>query len=243
MRRTALTLCLLASAAFGARVLVAMQAPAANYDESKIPAYTLPDPLVLDNGGKVASARDWTSTRRPELLARFATVEYGRTPTATLPVTAKVDEEGPAFGGSAMRRQVTLHFGPPQGGLDMHLLLYLPAKATEPVPAFLALNFQGNQAVASDAAIGLATSWLPNRDPGVVNHRATDAARGTEAVALPDRSASSRAATRSRRPTTATSIPTSTTGSRTACIRCSTRRASRVRPTASGARLARGRGG
>ena len=80
MRRTALTLCLLASAAFGVRILVAMQAPAANYDESKIPAYTLPDPLVLDNGGKVASARDWTSTRRPELLARFAAVEYGNTP-------------------------------------------------------------------------------------------------------------------------------------------------------------------
>jgi len=87
MRRTALTLCLLASAAFGVRILVAMQAPAANYDESKIPAYTLPDPLVLDNGGKVASAREWASVRRPELLARFATVEYGSTPTATLPVT------------------------------------------------------------------------------------------------------------------------------------------------------------
>jgi len=185
MRRTALTLCLLASAAFGVRILVAMQAPAANYDESKIPAYTLPDPLVLDNGGKVASAREWASVRRPELLARFATVEYGSTPTATLPVTAKVDEEGPAFGGSAMRRQVTLHFGPPQSGLDMHLLLYVPAKATEPVPVFVALNFQGNQAVASDAAIRLATSWLPDRDKGVVNHRATDTARGTEASRFP----------------------------------------------------------
>jgi len=185
MRRTALTLCLFASAAFGVRILVAMQAPAANYDESKIPAYTLPDPLVLDNGGKVASAREWASVRRPELLARFATVEYGSTPTATLPVTAKVDEEGPAFGGSAMRRQVTLHFGPPQSGLDMHLLLYVPAKATEPVPVFVALNFQGNQAVASDAAIRLATSWLPDRDKGVVNHRATDTARGTEASRFP----------------------------------------------------------
>jgi len=185
MRRTALTLCLLASAAFGVRILVAMQAPAANYDESKIPAYTLPDPLVLDNGGKVASAREWASVRRPELLARFATVEYGSTPTATLPVTAKVDEEGPAFGGSAMRRQVTLHFGPPQSGLDMHLLLYVPAKATEPVPVFVALNFQGNQAVASDAAIRLATSWLPDRDKGVVNYRATDTARGTEASRFP----------------------------------------------------------
>src|SRR4249920_928817 len=136
MRRTALTLCLLASAAFGVRILVAMQAPPGNYDESRIPAYTLPDPLVLDNGGKVASARDWTSARRPELLARFATVEYGKTPKTTLPVTARVDEEGPAFGGSAMRRQVTLHFGPPGSGLDMHLMLYVPARATEPVPTF-----------------------------------------------------------------------------------------------------------
>jgi (4-O-methyl)-D-glucuronate---lignin esterase len=184
MRRAALTLCLLAIAAFGARILVAMQAPAANYDESKVPAYTLPDPLVLDNGGKVSSAKDWTSRRR-ELLARFAAIEYGQTPGTAQPVTAKVDEEGPAFGGSAMRRQLTLHFGAASAGLDMHLLLYVPAKATEPVPAFLALNFQGNQAIADDPAITLATAWLPDRDKGVVDHRATDAARGTEASRFP----------------------------------------------------------
>jgi len=30
-----------------------------NYDESKMPAYTLPDPLVFDNGKPVRQAGDW----------------------------------------------------------------------------------------------------------------------------------------------------------------------------------------
>jgi hypothetical protein len=185
MRRHLLMLSALVVAGFSGRSLVAMQAPAANYDESKIPAYTLPDPLVLANGQRVATAAQWTSVRRPQLLASFAEVEYGRTPGPNPSITTKVDEEGPAFDGLAMRRQVTLGIGASPGAPQVHLLLYVPAKATEPVPAFLALNFQGNQAVTTDPAVTLATSWLPDRDAGVVNHRATSAARGTEASRFP----------------------------------------------------------
>ena len=40
--------------------------PAANYDESKVPPYTLPDPLLMESGAKVTSAQIWRSERRPE---------------------------------------------------------------------------------------------------------------------------------------------------------------------------------
>ena len=54
--------------------------PEANEDESKVPPYTLPDPLVLADGRKVTDAQMWTSERRPELLRLFETHVYGRTP-------------------------------------------------------------------------------------------------------------------------------------------------------------------
>ena len=38
--------------------------PEANEDESKVPPYTLPDPLVVADGRKVSDARMWTSERR-----------------------------------------------------------------------------------------------------------------------------------------------------------------------------------
>src|SRR4051794_5467028 len=52
---------------------------AANYDESKANPYPqLPDPLLLVNGKRVKSARDWWKKRRPELLELFSREIYGR---------------------------------------------------------------------------------------------------------------------------------------------------------------------
>src|SRR5215831_174224 len=176
MRTIATVAAGLAALTASAYALGLVQSPPGNYDESKVPPYTLPDPLVRDNGQRVTTAAAWTSERRPELLAAFATVEYGRTPGSRLPVTARVDEEGPALGGTAMRRQVTLTFGTGPRALSAHVLMYVPAKATAPVSAFAILNFQGNQAITTDAAVKLATAWLPNDDPGIVDHRATEKA-------------------------------------------------------------------
>jgi hypothetical protein len=162
------------------------QQPPGNYDEGKVPPYTLPDPLVMADGTKVTTAEGWTSRRRPELLGVFAREVYGKTPATPPPLRATVDSTvTDALGGAAVRRQVTLRFTPRDDGPAMRLLLYLPAGANGPVPVFLALNFQGNQAVNADPGIALATSWLPDRDPGVVNHHATDASRGTEASRFP----------------------------------------------------------
>jgi hypothetical protein len=39
---------------------------AANVDESKVPSYSLPDPLVLKNGKTVTTPEMWWKQRRPE---------------------------------------------------------------------------------------------------------------------------------------------------------------------------------
>ena len=43
----------------------------ANYDESQVPAYTLPDPLVDSAGTPVRTPAEWPERRRPEILKLF----------------------------------------------------------------------------------------------------------------------------------------------------------------------------
>src|ERR1700761_5272284 len=56
-----------------------------SYDESKVRHYKLPDPLLLSNGGRVASASVWEKQRRPELLRLFEANVYGRAPVGPPP--------------------------------------------------------------------------------------------------------------------------------------------------------------
>jgi dipeptidyl aminopeptidase/acylaminoacyl peptidase len=156
------------------------------YDEAKVPPYTLPDPLVLTDGRKVADARTWTDKRRPELLRLVAAHVYGRTPEGGPRARATVrSTDARALGGRATRTEVTLAFGAGAAERRMELLVYLPNDARRPVPVFLGLNFQGNHAVHPDPGITLSTRWVAASYPGVLAHRATEAARGSEAKRWP----------------------------------------------------------
>jgi hypothetical protein len=134
-----------------------------NSDESKVVPYTLPDPLVLENGKPVRDAATWFNQRRPEILHLFETQVFGRTPTKKLPVryvVTSVDKN--ALGGAAIRKQITAYFTNKPDGPAMRILIYLPAHATKPVPVFAALNFGGNQTVNADPGIDLNSMWAPD---------------------------------------------------------------------------------
>ena len=51
-----------------------------NYDESRVPAYTLPDVLKAEDGTKIDTPELWTSKRRPELLRMFEEHVFGKLP-------------------------------------------------------------------------------------------------------------------------------------------------------------------
>ena len=116
-------------------------------DESKVPAYTLPDPLVLASGKKVTDAKTWTGERRPELLRLFETHVYGRTPSGgPRPRFEVVKTDLSALGGKATRKDVAIVFGDAAAPRTV-LVLYVPNDARGPVPAFLGLNFQRNDEI------------------------------------------------------------------------------------------------
>jgi hypothetical protein len=85
-----------------------------NYDQARVPPYTLPDPLVRDNGTPVRDATAWFTERRPEILKRYDTEIFGRVPANAPKVTWEVTEVGRARDGSAaMKRIVGTRKSPP----------------------------------------------------------------------------------------------------------------------------------
>lgn len=138
---------------------VGAQAPSTNYDEARVGIYSLPDPLIFNNGEAVRSARDW-KRRREEILELFATNVYGHSPHAPKQISYEVfDTDKAALGGKAIRKQVTIYFSSKKDGPREDVLIYIPAAARRPVPMILALNFSGNQAVINDPGIKLPAIW------------------------------------------------------------------------------------
>jgi hypothetical protein len=154
-----------------------------NQDESKVPPYTLPDPLKLADGRTVVSAADWPA-RRAELLRLFAEVEYGKTPEASIPMEARVVERsGGALGGKATRLQLELVFGSSPKTLSADLLVYLPNTVdSRSVPVILGLNFGGNHSVQPDPAIRVSQGWFRDEPKGShPGNKASEKDRGAEA--------------------------------------------------------------
>lgn len=130
---------------------VQAQSRGENYDESKVPAYTLPDPLTLNNGAKVTTVQQWETQRRPEILQLFSDQMYGRTPDEKIPVSyTLLDEKADALNGKATCKQIRFLFQANGKEIEAILLMYTPNAVKGKVPVFLSYNFLGNQTVSED---------------------------------------------------------------------------------------------
>ena len=158
-----------------------------NYDESKVPPYTLPDPLVTSGGAQVTDAQTWFEKRRPEILKLFETHVYGRSPGRPKDLSFAVTSTDPsALGGKATRKQVSIRFTGSKDGPGMDLLIYLPNTVEKPVPTFVGLNFWGNHTIHPDPKIKLSEQWMRDVEGrGVVDHRATEESRGKSSSRWP----------------------------------------------------------
>lgn len=158
----------------------------ANYDEAKVPPYTLPDLLKTASGEKISSVRAWQTRRRPELLALFREQVYGISPGRPEQmkfVVRSVDKN--AVGGSATKKEVRVLFTGKEDGPQMDILIFLPNHVKKPA-LFVGLNYFGNQAVHKDPSITMSEQWMRNsKEMGVADNRATEASRGVRANRWP----------------------------------------------------------
>ena len=151
-----------------------------NYDEKKVPDYTLPDPLITENGEKITSTEMWQDIRYSELIRLFEENVYGKTPSKKIRTrvrTISVDKN--ALDGKATRKQIEIRFGKGKSGPSLNLLIYIPNNSSKPVPAFLGFNFYGNHTINSDTGIIITTSWVKNnKEFKISENKATSASRG-----------------------------------------------------------------
>ena len=157
----------------------------ANYDESKVPQYTLPSTLKAQDGTIVKDAETWRNSRRGEVLAMFEREMFGKTPEAAQAVKGKLksviqSEKKDALGGKATRSEVRILFSDKVDGPYLDLLIYVPNQATGSVPAFLGLNFNGNQTVTTEPDIMVSETWIENeiRSRRPVDDEAKEKSRG-----------------------------------------------------------------
>ena len=148
---------------------------------SQLPAQpALPDPLVSSGGKPIATSAEWSHQRKPELRAAFQHYMYGQLPPAPKTEKFKVEKQDPnCLGGKATSKQVSIQLDP-AGKHHIQLLLVIPNRVSKPVPTFVGLSFCGIQTVLPDTSITLSASWMPESCEGCVNHRATEASRGTQ---------------------------------------------------------------
>jgi hypothetical protein len=150
----------------------------ANYDESQVPSYTLPDPLVFNDGGKVKNNKDWEQ-RRAELMEMFCKEVYGITPSWKGSMAVKeLSSDMNALNGKAIRKEIAITLKNSDREITFTVLVYLP-HSKSPVPVFLGYNFGGNHTVTDEPGILITKSWMRNNQAeGITENKATEAGRG-----------------------------------------------------------------
>ena len=87
------------------------QSPDTIYDETKVPQYSLPDPLVMKSGERARDVKTWTNRRRGEIVELYRTEVYGRSPAKPAGLAFHVESvDKQALDGRAVRKQVTISF-------------------------------------------------------------------------------------------------------------------------------------
>lgn len=115
---------------------------AANSDEAKVPAFKLPDPLVLNNGTRVTTPEQWWTKRRPEIVEFFDREIYGRVPKDAPRVVWIVEStvEEKVGGVPVITKKLAGRVdnsADPSISVKIDLTLTVPAHPTGPVPVMM----------------------------------------------------------------------------------------------------------
>ncbi len=150
------------------------QAPAANYEESKVPGYTLP--------GLPATLPEWENSR-DRLISQFENEVYGQVPIGRYQMAVSVmKERDRVLAGKADMKEIRINIITSKGELPINVLLLVPAGSSDPVPVIFGMNFYGNHSIHRDTVISLSDRWMrQNKNYGIKDNSATETSRGVRA--------------------------------------------------------------
>ena len=137
-----------------------------NIDPDRIPPYELP-PLPIP---EACTPSVFLNRVRPSLLRIMEENLYGPIPPRCEGLIFRKRSEGVAFDGLAVRREIDIVCRNRGREQVLHLLLYIPAERSGPVPVFFGLNFKGNHACTHDSDVTFfpfkryPAGWTPRLD-------------------------------------------------------------------------------
>lgn len=112
-----------------------------NYDESKVPQYTLPDPLRTSRDQAVTDKYIWENSRRHEILALFKNEVYGQMPhTYDSMSFTFTNMNSNAMNGKATLKEVQITIWKIGKPVKINVTYFIPTRRSGPVPAFLLIN-------------------------------------------------------------------------------------------------------
>jgi hypothetical protein len=131
-----------------------------NFNEARVPNYSLPDPLLHSNGDSIDEPLSWLKGRRSEILQLFEDHVYGIDPRESWQIEFhEVRCESGVFQGQATLKEIDISLRNHPAGLAIHLILFIPKVAAKPVPVILGLNFLGNHTIHPDPHISIHKQW------------------------------------------------------------------------------------
>ena len=122
-------------------LIIFSQTQAQNYDEAKVPEYTLPAVLTTSSNTPVTKKSQWEKVRRPEILTLFENNVYGQMPKTYDDIKFTVTrEDATAMDGKAHLKEVQIAVSKNNKAVKIDLVLFVPNKRSKPAPAFLLIN-------------------------------------------------------------------------------------------------------
>lgn len=112
-----------------------------NYDESKVPDISLPDPFISLRGQFISTQHDWENIRRPEILNLFRENVYGNIPTDFDQISfSEVHESKNPYPDKAILKEVNITVSRNGKSHTMRLNVFLPKAGKGPFPIFLLID-------------------------------------------------------------------------------------------------------
>ena len=109
-----------------------------NYDESKVPDYTLPPLLESTAGESISTVRDWRYIRRPEIMEFYEELVYGQIPSHFDAIQFDVvNTDRQAIEGTATLKEVDITVTRDQNSVTIRMNLFIPNHVGKPAPVFL----------------------------------------------------------------------------------------------------------